>query len=109
MGAVSPWVKWPGHEAGHSCPYSAQVKNEWSSMFPLIFILQLCGPAAALSRKFLHDLTTAQHFKIFFVIYIIRIFTMKIKNFQLHSNNSVCVGAFQLLHARAAWREHGWS
>jgi hypothetical protein len=30
--------------------------------FPLIFFLQLRGPATALSRKFLHDLTTARHF-----------------------------------------------
>jgi hypothetical protein len=34
---------------------------------PLIFFLQLPGPAASLSRKFLHDLTTAQHYKSFFV------------------------------------------
>jgi hypothetical protein len=34
-------------------------------MFPLIFFLQLQGPATALSRKFLHGLTTVQHFKSF--------------------------------------------
>jgi len=22
-------VKWPGHEADHSCPPSAEVRNEW--------------------------------------------------------------------------------
>jgi hypothetical protein len=31
----------------------------------LFFFLQLHGPAAVLNRKFLHDLTTARHFKIF--------------------------------------------
>jgi hypothetical protein len=28
--ALSLGVKWPGHEAEHSQPSSAQVKNEWS-------------------------------------------------------------------------------
>ena len=28
-GAVSPDVKQPVHEADHSCPSSAEVKNEW--------------------------------------------------------------------------------
>jgi hypothetical protein len=32
-------------------------------MFPLKFFLQLRGPAAALSRKFLYDLTIAWHFQ----------------------------------------------
>lgn len=27
--ALSSGVKWPGHEADHSPPSSAQVKNEW--------------------------------------------------------------------------------
>jgi cell division septal protein FtsQ len=35
--------------------------------------------------------------KIFFVISIIRIFTMKIEKFQLRGNISVCASAFQLL------------
>jgi hypothetical protein len=62
-----------------------------------LFILQLRGPATALSRKFLHDLPTARHFKHFSVICITRILTMKIEKFQLRGNNSVCVVAFQLL------------
>jgi hypothetical protein len=33
--------------------------------FPANFFLQLRGPATALSRKYLHDLTTARHFKSF--------------------------------------------
>jgi hypothetical protein len=54
------------------------------------FCLQLRGPAAALSRKCLHDLTTARHFKrFFFVIRIMRIFTMKIEKFQLRGSNPV--------------------
>jgi hypothetical protein len=67
-------------------------------MFPLIF-LQLCGPAAVLSRTFLHDLTAARRFKNFFVIHI-RIFTIKIEKFQLRGNNLVTAGKFQLLHDR---------
>jgi hypothetical protein len=70
------------------------------STFPLIF-LQLRGPASALSRKFLDDLMNARHFTIFFVICVIRIFTMKIKTFQLRGNNSVCAVEFQLLRGRA--------
>jgi hypothetical protein len=62
--------------------------------------LHLCGPATVLSRKFLLDLTTVRHFKIF-LICIIRIFTTKIENFRLRSNNLVCAGAFQLLRSRA--------
>jgi hypothetical protein len=53
---------------------------------PLIFLGQLCRPAAALSRKFWHVLTTACHFKSFLVIRITR-------KFQLRCNNSVCAGA----------------
>jgi hypothetical protein len=72
-------------------------------MFPLMFFhFQLRGLAIALSRKFSHDLTTAWHLQsIFFVICIIRLFTMKTEKFQLRSNNSVCAGAFQLLRGRA--------
>jgi hypothetical protein len=79
-----------------------------SSTFPLIF-LQLRGPAAAaaLSRKFLHDLTTARHIKRFFLICIIRIFTMKIEKFQLRGNSSVLAGAFQLLLCRASAQLRG--
>jgi hypothetical protein len=61
----------------------------------------LRGPATVLSRKFLHDLTTARHFRSFFVMCIIRKFTTKIEKFQLRGNNSVCAGAFELLHGRA--------
>jgi hypothetical protein len=68
--------------------------------FPLIF-LHLWGPATALNRKFVHDLTTARHFKNFFVICTIWIFAMNIEKFQLRGNNSVCPGAFQLLWGRA--------
>jgi hypothetical protein len=57
------------------------------------FFLQLCGPATALGRKFLHDLKTARHFESF-VICIIR-------KFQLCSNNSVYAAAFLLLRGRA--------
>jgi hypothetical protein len=72
------------------------------SNVPSHFFLQLRGPATALSRISLHDLTTARHFKIFvFVICVIRVFTMKIENFQLRGNNSVCAGAFHLLRGRA--------
>jgi hypothetical protein len=74
---------------------------------PLSF-LQLCGPAIALSRKFLHDPTTAHHFKsFFFVICILRIFTMKIEKFQLRDNNSVCAGIFELLRGRAPAQRRG--
>jgi hypothetical protein len=66
-----------------------------------LFFLQLRGPAAALSRKFLRDLTTARHFEKFFIICIIRIFTTEIEKFQLRGDNSMCAGAFQLLRGRA--------
>jgi len=34
------WVKWPGHEADHSCPPSAEVMNEWSyTSTPPIYLL----------------------------------------------------------------------
>jgi hypothetical protein len=67
---------------------------------PSIF-LQLRGPATALSRKFLHYLTTARHFKSFFVICIVRIFRLEIEKFQPRGNNPVCAGGFQLLLGRA--------
>jgi hypothetical protein len=51
---------------------------------PSIF-LQLRGPAIAMGRKILHDLKTARHFKSFFVVCIIRIFTMKIETYQLRA------------------------
>jgi hypothetical protein len=63
--------------------------------FPLIF-LQLRGPPPALSRKYLHDLTTALHFKSFFIICVIRIFIIKIEKFHLRGNNEACAGEFQL-------------
>jgi hypothetical protein len=72
-----------------------------SATFPLVFFLQLRGLATALSRKVLHDLTAAQHFKGFFVIRKIRIFRTKTEKFQLRSNNSVCPEAFQLLCSSA--------
>jgi hypothetical protein len=40
-------------------------KRYHAPTFPLYF-LQLRGPATALSRKILHDLTIARHFKSFF-------------------------------------------
>jgi hypothetical protein len=73
----------------------------------LKFLLQLRGPATALSRKFLHDLTTAWHFKSFFAICIMRIFAMKIEKFQLRGNNSLCAAAFQLLRCRAPAQHRG--
>jgi len=33
VGAFSSRVKWPGHEADHSPPYNARVKNEWIYIF----------------------------------------------------------------------------
>jgi hypothetical protein len=68
---------------------------------PSNYFLQLRGPAAAQSIKFLHDLTTARHFKSFLVICTIRIFTMKNEQIHLRGNNSVCAGAFHLLRGRA--------
>jgi len=40
LGAVSPRVKWPGHEADHSPPSCAMVKNTWSytSTPPYVFM-----------------------------------------------------------------------
>jgi hypothetical protein len=97
-----PGIKRPARGVDYPQITSADVKErvEIYSTFPLIFP-QLRGPATALSRNFLHDLTTARHFNSFFVICIIRIFTTKIEKFQLRVNNSVCVGAFQLLRCRA--------
>jgi hypothetical protein len=46
-------------------------------------------------------LTTAGHFKSFFVICIIRIFAMKMEKSQLRLNNWVCAGVCQLLRGRA--------
>jgi hypothetical protein len=34
-GALSPGVKWPGHEADYSPPSSAEVKNAWHYMSTL--------------------------------------------------------------------------
>jgi hypothetical protein len=57
---------------------------------------------ADLSRKFLHDLTTARHFKSFFLFVICMIiFTTKMEKFQLCGSNSVCAGVVQLLRGRA--------
>jgi hypothetical protein len=54
-------------------PVSGSLKDIFSfgnkkdpTKIPSNFSLQLRGPAIALSRKFLHDLTTARHFKSFF-------------------------------------------
>jgi hypothetical protein len=55
------------------CPYQYLISKVASNFF-----LQLCGPATALSRKCLQNLTTTQHFK-FFVICIIKLFTIKIE------------------------------
>jgi hypothetical protein len=46
--------------------------------------------------------------KVFFVIFIIRIYTMKTEKLQLRGNNSVCTEAFVTArpHTRAAQREH---
>jgi len=33
LGAFPSRVKWPGHEADHSSPYNAMVKNEWVYIF----------------------------------------------------------------------------
>jgi hypothetical protein len=62
-------------------------------MLPVSF-LQLRCPATAVSRQFLHALTTVLHFKKLFLS-IIRKFTTKIEKFQLRGNSSVCAGAFQ--------------
>jgi len=42
-GAVTPGVKWQGHEADHSPPSSAKAKNAWSytSIHPYFF-MSLC-------------------------------------------------------------------
>jgi hypothetical protein len=39
-GALSPGVKWPGHEADHSPPASAEVKKTWvyTSTPPYVFM-----------------------------------------------------------------------
>jgi hypothetical protein len=41
LGALSLGVKWPGHEADHSIPSRAKVKNVWShtSTPPYIFLM----------------------------------------------------------------------
>jgi hypothetical protein len=70
------------------------------AMCPLILSLQLRGPVTALSRKFLHDLTTARHFKSCCNMRNKNIYNENLK-FQLRGNNSVCAGAFQLLRGRA--------
>jgi hypothetical protein len=97
-----PGIKRPAHGVDYPQISSADVKEriEIYSTFTLIFS-QLRGPAASLRRKFLHDLTTEQHFNSFFVICIIIIFTTKTEKFQLRVNNSICAGAFQLLRCRA--------
>jgi hypothetical protein len=43
----------------------------------------------------------ARHFKSFFVICTLGIFTAQIEKFQLRGNNSVCAAAFKLLRSRA--------
>ena len=40
--ALSPGAKRTGHEANHSCPYSAEFKNEWSSTFTLKYTCNVC-------------------------------------------------------------------
>jgi hypothetical protein len=32
QGALSPYVKWPGHKSDHAPPSGAEVKNEWSNI-----------------------------------------------------------------------------
>jgi hypothetical protein len=105
---------WAVQPNGHRNPYEA-LESERSGLkaalditiyvrgnVPSNFFLQLCGPAAAaVSRKFLHDHTNALHFRSFFLIYIIRLFTIKTGKFQVGGNNSVCAGTFQLLSRRA--------
>jgi hypothetical protein len=58
-----------GHCERHHKPYFDEELEkilEVSAQLSLYFFLQLRGPATALSRKFLHDLKTARHFKKFF-------------------------------------------
>jgi hypothetical protein len=50
---------------------------------------------------------TVRHFAGFFVIGIIRIFTMKMEQFQQRGSNSVCPGAFQLLRGHAPMQLRG--
>ena len=40
--ALSPGAKRAGHEANHSCPYSAEFKNEWSCTFILKYACNVC-------------------------------------------------------------------
>ena len=58
-----------------------------SCKVPSNFFLQLRRPATALRRKFLHDLTTARHFKS-------ASSSVFERTFKLRGNNSVCAGAF---------------
>jgi hypothetical protein len=86
--------------------YNRKTRWRWAPCnVPSNFFLQMRVPAAALSRKFLHDLTTAWHFKSFFVICIMRIFTTKHEKVQLRGNNSVCAGAFRCLLVRSGGSE----
>jgi hypothetical protein len=38
LGALSPGVKWPGYETGHSPPFSVELKNLWSYTFTLPYV-----------------------------------------------------------------------
>jgi hypothetical protein len=69
------------------------------AMFPLFF-LQLRRCAIALCRKFLHDLTTARHFKFFRNVHNKNIYN-KMGKFQLRGNNPVSARPFHLMGGRA--------
>jgi hypothetical protein len=55
----------------------------------LYFFLQLRGPATALSRKFLHDLTISRHFKSFFCNMRNKKIPAALQKFSVRGNTSV--------------------
>jgi hypothetical protein len=64
-GAPSLGVKWPGPEADHSPPSSAEVKNVWSYTSPLHYVSMVwCSVKNSTATTLLYHTSCDTHFKI---------------------------------------------
>jgi hypothetical protein len=78
-----------------------------TATFPIIFFYCWADLLLLRAENFYVMWRLHSSFKMFFVICMTRIFTVKTKKFQLHSNNLVCLGAFQLLCSHAPTQLRG--
>jgi hypothetical protein len=91
-------------------PWSDSEQKQESILFSSVpsNLLYSCADLLLLSgENFYTTWWLRNTLKVFFVIFIIRIFTMKMEKFQLLGKNSLCTGAFQLHRRRATAQIRG--